>query len=116
MRGPRRLHDFREDAAHVLGVDEEHGRAVRADAGFAEDACAFGLELGLGGVDVGDLEADVVLAAERVLVEELRDRRIVAERLDQLDLAVGRIDEADADALRGKVERRPCGSAPNIVR
>jgi hypothetical protein len=54
-------------------VDEEDERPVRADAWFAQDARALGFELGLGGVNVGDLEADVVLAAERVLLEELRD-------------------------------------------
>ena len=70
----RRLHDLGEHAAHVLGMDEEHRRAVRADARLAEHARALGFELGLGGVDVGHLEADVVLAAERVLLEELRDR------------------------------------------
>ena len=31
-------------------------------------------ELGLGRVDVGHLEADVVLTAERVLLEEFHDR------------------------------------------
>ena len=98
------LHDLGEDSAHVLGVDEEDGGAVGADARFTEDARALGFELGLGGVDVGDLEADVVLAALRVLVEKPRDRGAVAQGLDQLDLAVGRVDEADADALRGKVK------------
>ena len=88
-----------------LGWTKKTERPVRADARLAEDARALGLELGLGGVDVGHLEADVMLAAERVLLEELRDRRVFAQRLDQLDLAVGRIDEADAHALRGQVER-----------
>src|SRR6478672_7416377 len=101
----RSFHKFREHPAHVLGMDKEDERAMRADAWFTEDAGALGFELGLGGVDVGDLEADVMLAAKRILLEEFHDRRIIAERLDQLDLAVGRIDEADADALRGEVER-----------
>ena len=30
----------------------------------------------------------------------------VAKRLDQLDLRIGRVDKADAHALRGQVERR----------
>src|SRR3546814_7939105 len=50
-------------------------------------------------------EADVVLSARRVLLEELHDRRVLAQRLDQLDLAVGRIDEAHTHALRRQVER-----------
>ena len=61
---------------------------------------ALGLELGLGGVDVGHLEADMMLPAGRVLGEEPRDRRVLAQRLDQLDLAVRRVDEADPHALR----------------
>ena len=70
----RSFHYFREDAAHVLGVDEEDERAVGADARLAEDSGAFGLELRLSGVDFGHLEADVVLATERVLLEKLHDR------------------------------------------
>ena len=61
---------------------------MRADARLAEHARALALELGLGRVDVGHLEADMMLPAARVLLEELRDRRSLAQRLDQLDLAV----------------------------
>src|SRR6476659_10385333 len=104
MSGLRRLHDLGEDAAQVLGVDEEDQRPMGADARLTEHAGALGLELGLGGVDVGHLEADMVLAAERIALEELHDRRVLAQRLDQLDLRIGRVDEADADALRGEVE------------
>src|SRR3954454_8804831 len=103
----RRFHDFREYTAHVLRVYKEDERAVRADARLAEHARALRLELGPGGLDVGHLEADMMLPAEGVLLEELHDRRVRPERLDQLDLAVGRVDEADADALRGKVEGGP---------
>src|SRR3546814_21095377 len=49
--------------------------------------------------------ADVVLSARRVLLEERHDRRVLAQRLDQLYLAVGRIDEAHTHALRRQVER-----------
>ena len=55
-------------------MDEEDQRPVRADARFAEDARALGFELGFGGVDVGHFEADMVLPAERVLLQELHDR------------------------------------------
>src|SRR6185369_14243986 len=101
----RALHDLGQDAAHVLGVDEEDERPVRADARLAEDASAFGLEFGLGRVDLGHLEADVMLPAERVLLEELHNRRIRTQRFDQLDLAIGGVDEADPYALCRKVER-----------
>src|ERR1044072_2619699 len=103
---PRSFHYFRQHAAHVLGMDEEDERAMRADARLAEDARALSLEFGLGGVDLGHLEADVMLPAERVLLEELHDRAILAEWLNQLDLVVGRVDEAAADPLGGQVERR----------
>src|SRR4029079_14615649 len=100
----RSFHYFREHAAHVLGVDEEDERAVRADARLSEDARALGFELGFRGVDVGNLEADMVLPAQRVLLEEFHDRRVLAQGLDQFDLRIGRVDEADTDALRGKIE------------
>src|SRR3546814_7609070 len=72
---------------------------------WSSDVCSSDLHLGLGGVNIGHFEADVVLSARRVLLEELHDRRVLAQRLDQLDLAVGRIDEAHTHALRRQVER-----------
>ena len=50
-------------------------------------------------VDVSHLEADVVLPAGRVLRKEADERRIVTQRFDQLDLAVGQVHEADINAL-----------------
>src|SRR5688572_26917738 len=105
MRLLRRFHDLGQNAAHVLGMDEEYERAMRADARLAEHPRALGLELGLGGTDVRHLEADVVLAAERLALQEFDDRRIRTQRLDQLDLRIGRVDEAHADALRRQVKR-----------
>src|SRR5665213_2303566 len=55
-----------------------------------------------GGQDVGDLEAEVVLAALGVLRQEAVDRRVGAIGLDQLDLGVGQVDEAEGDALFGQ--------------
>ena len=46
----------------------------------------FRLEVLDGGVDVVDLDADVVDAARRVLLEEAGDGRLVPERVQQLDL------------------------------
>ena len=40
-----RLHDLHKHAAHVLGVNEEDGSPVRADARFAEDLNADSLDL-----------------------------------------------------------------------
>src|SRR5689334_9500358 len=86
-------------------MDEEHRRAVRTDSCRAEDPCALALEPGTCLLNVLRFKADVVLSTRRVFLEEVHDRRSLAERLDQFDLAVGRVHEADADALRGKVER-----------
>ena len=57
------------------------------------------------GVDVGHFETDLMLPAERVLREEPVDRRVRAERLDQLDLRVRCINETHSHPLRGEVER-----------
>ena len=46
----------------------------------------LGLEILDGGVDVVDLDADVVDAAGRVLLEEAGDGRLVSQRVQQLDL------------------------------
>ncbi len=97
---------------HVPGVDEEDQRAVRADPGFAQHALAHGLELGLGGMDIGDFVAHVVLAARRVLLEEAGDAGVAGQGLDQLNLGAVQgpvrarsIDEADLYPLRFKIER-----------
>ena len=42
-----------------------------------------------GGVDVVDLDADVVDSARRVLLEEAGNGRLVSERVQQLDLDSG---------------------------
>ena len=44
------------------------------------------LEVLDGGVDVVDLDADVVDPARRVLLQEAGDGRLVPERVEQLDL------------------------------
>src|SRR5688572_27171332 len=86
-------------------MDEKYRRAVGADARLAQHPRALRLELGLRRLDVGHFEADMVLAAHWIALEEFDDRRVRAERLDQLDLRIGRVDEAHANALRGQVER-----------
>ena len=47
-----------------------------------------------------DLVADVVNAAGRVALQERRDRRALAQRLEQLDLGVGQVHEHHRDAVR----------------
>src|SRR5215217_6776439 len=87
-------------------MQEEDRRAVSADAGLAraEDGRALGAQGVAGRQDVLDLETDVVLAALGVLRQEAVDRAVLAQRLDQLDLAVGKVDETDTHPLRRQVE------------
>ncbi len=51
------------------------------------------------GQDVVDLVADVMDAAVRKLLQELGDRRVVAQRLQEFDLGVREGDENDGDAM-----------------
>ena len=107
MRLLRRFHDLGQHPAHVLGMEEEDRRAVRPDPRVPKDAHAFAVVECPRRLDVRNLEAEVVLPALGIALEELDDRQVRAQRLDQLDLAVGRVDEADADTLRRQVERLP---------
>ena len=75
------------------------------------------LELGLGGVDVGDFEADVMLPAERVLLEELHDGRIrrrAARSVRSASSAYRR--STRGRPARGRSNGAPCGSASNSLR
>ena len=82
----RRFHDFCKHALHILGMDEKDRRAVGADACGAKDALAHCLEFLACRSDIGHLEADVMLTAQRVLFEEVIDRRVRIKLFDQLDL------------------------------
>jgi hypothetical protein len=90
-----------QHAAHVLGVDEDHRHAVGADPRLtgSQHRCALGPHVVAGGDDIWDLEADVMLAALRVLGQEAVDRRSLAVRLDQFDLGVRQVDERHPDPL-----------------
>ena len=108
----RRLHNLGQNPAHVLGMDEENQRPMRANAGFAQHALTQRLKLSLRDMNIGHFVTDMMLPAGRVLVEEALDRRVSGQRLDQFNLrAVERafgtrcINKADLHALFGKVER-----------
>ncbi len=62
MRLLRRLHNLSQNPAHILGMEEEYQRPMRANAGLAQHALAHGLKLGLGGVDIGHFIAHMMLA------------------------------------------------------
>jgi len=66
----RDFHDLGQHAAHILGMQEEDQGAMRADTRLAQHLDALGLEIGLGGLDIRNLEADMVLPAQRVLREK----------------------------------------------
>src|SRR5262245_16969820 len=82
-------------AEEVLGVQEKHRLAMGADLRLpiAQHPRALGLQPIAGGQDVLDLVTDMVDAAGGITVEEGRDRRIAAERLQELDLGIGQGDE-----------------------
>src|ERR1041385_9415299 len=89
------LFQFDKRADKILGMQEDHGLAMRADARLARSGNRGALrpQLVPSSVNVFDFIADVVHAAIRILLEEIRDRRIVAQRLEQFDLRVAEIDE-----------------------
>src|SRR5688500_2600019 len=76
MRLARTFHDLGQHPAHVLGVKEEDRGAVRADPRWTEDSRTLALEMRARRRDVGDLEADMMLTAGRILLEEPGDRRV----------------------------------------
>ena len=86
-------------------MDENHQRSMGADAGLAQNLGALFLHVRFGFVDIRHLEADMVLSAFRVFLKEVDDRRFLAQRLDNLQLRVRQVDEANAHALRRHVER-----------
>ena len=91
----------------ILGMQEQHRLAVRADlrVAVAKHARALRLQLVAGGDDVIDLVADVMNAAVGILFDELGDRRILAERLEKFDLGVGQLDKHDRHAMLGLRQR-----------
>src|SRR5919206_2938476 len=97
------LLELDQRAAEVLRVQEEHRLAVRADLrlAVAQDPRALPGQLLARRADVLDLVADVVDAALRIALEEARNGRIGAERLQELDLGVGKLDEDGRHAMLG---------------
>src|SRR3546814_14889098 len=73
VRPLRRLHDLGQHPAHVARMDEEDQRPMRPDPGFPQHPLAQRLERGLGGVDVGNFVAHMMLPARRVLLQKTRD-------------------------------------------
>ena len=101
----RAFHNLGQHPPHVLRVKEKDQRPMRPDPRLPQHAHALALEPGLRLTNIRHLETDMMLPPKRILGEKAKDRRLLPQRLDQLDLAIGRIDKADADALSGEIER-----------
>ena len=80
MRLPRAFHDLGQHPAHVLGVEEEH-QACHAPRSAVRPRMRTPLPSNQASrrVDVGHFEADMMLPAERILREEIDDRRVRAQ-------------------------------------
>src|SRR5687767_8021839 len=95
------LFQLHQGAQEVLRVDERDALAVHVALLLArsEHARAFFREPGGRGGHVVHLEAEMVDAARGVALEELRDRRIRARGLHQLDAGVRQLDVGHPHAL-----------------
>src|SRR5438309_5507461 len=112
------LLDFDQRAGKILRMQEQHGLAVRADFRFAvaEHARARLDQLLARSDYIRHVVADVVDAAVRISFDEFRDRRGLAERLDELDLGIGQRGEYGDDAmLRQRYGGRNLGTEGGAV-
>src|SRR4051812_48179307 len=89
-------------------MQEEYRLAMRADARItiAKDARASRLQPVASRQDIVDLVTDVMDAAVRALLQELRNGRMSAQGLQQLDLRVGQFDKDDGNAVLRLRKRR----------
>src|SRR4051794_29457840 len=93
------LHDLGEDAAGGGGVQERDARAADAGPGLlVDEAQARGLQPLELSVDVRRLVGDVV-QARALLGQELPDRRVLAERREELDVVLADVEQHGLDAL-----------------
>jgi len=95
-----RFFEFEEDARCIVRVHEAHRIAVRTDFRLLVQhpniptACILHRC-----IDVAHIHTNVMYAAALILLEEVCDRRLVAERFQQLELRVGELDEDYALAV-----------------
>src|SRR3954454_11303625 len=101
MRSSATADDLREDAVHGIWMDEGHLEAEQAAPGrLVDQLCTLGGELVERRADIVDLVGDVVHAGP-ALGQELPDRRVVAERGQQLDAVGADAQRRGLDALVG---------------
>src|SRR5689334_7891071 len=89
------LLELDQGAEEILGMEEQDRLAMGAEARLAipQDPRPLPGQPVARGADVGDLVADMVDAAAGIAGEESGDRRRLAERMDELDLGIGQLDE-----------------------
>jgi hypothetical protein len=92
-------------------MDEENQRAMRAYAGFAQNALAHRLKLRLGDMNIGHFVTEMMLATRRVLVEETLDRGVAGQRLDQLNLRA--VERPITPGVSTKQTFTPCSGRSN---
>src|SRR5690349_18521791 len=85
-------------------MEEQHRLAMRADLrlAVAKHARAFLDQLVTRGEDVDHLVADMMNAAVGIALDELRNGRSLAQRLDELDLGIGQRHEHGDHAVLGQ--------------
>src|SRR5436190_6573179 len=96
-----RLLKLNQSAGEVHGVQEDNWLAVGADAGLARagDGSAHLLHAVTRRVGIAHFVADMVHAATGVLLQELCDRRVLAQWSEQFDLSVGEFDKDSDNAM-----------------
>ena len=98
-------------------MNKSHQTATRTHSRrFVDEPCSFTLQFSKRGVDVRNLDCDVV-HSRPAFSEKLSDSRIRSERLEQLDVSVAHGQHAYLDALfrdfLGRVHFQPKRIAPH---
>ena len=99
-----RLLKLDERSQEVLGMKEQNGLSMRAEPGdaVAQHARTRSLQTVARSDDIVHLVADMVHAARWIFFQKGGNRRGIAERLQQLDPGVSKIDEYDGYAMFGQ--------------
>jgi len=107
--------EFGQHAVTILGVEEDDGLAVGADAWLlGQEADLLGLQLLHRLLDVVDFDADVVHSSRFVLVQEGGDGAFVAQGMQEFELRVAQVDEHHRHAVGGQVLRIADGRPQNV--
>ena len=80
------FHDLGQLPAHVLGVDENDQRAMRAHARLAQNTLALSFKPRLGGVNIGHFKSNMVLPTQRVALQPFANSGVWRGGLQQFDL------------------------------